>query len=57
MLIGGLAICAAYVMRYAKRVKQDPAFSVLAKQAAAHRKLFLKDNDQDQQIAKLTTTH
>ncbi len=57
MLIGGLAIYVAYVMRYAKRVKQDPAFSVLAKQAAAHRKLFLKDNDQDQQIAKLTTTH
>ena len=43
LLIGGLVICAAYVMRYARRVKADPTRSVVAKQAAAHRKLFLKD--------------
>ncbi|ASJ72276.1 YfcC family protein [Granulosicoccus antarcticus] len=56
MALGGLAISAAYVMRYAKRVKQDPANSVVAKQAEAHRKLFLKDNEQDQQGATLNTT-
>ncbi|ABV92179.1 C4-dicarboxylate anaerobic carrier [Dinoroseobacter shibae DFL 12 = DSM 16493] len=43
ILLGGLAICAAYVMRYSKRVKQDPSRSVVAKQGAAHRRLFLAD--------------
>ena len=50
LLIGGLAICAAYVMRYAKRVKADPAHSVVARQLGAHRRLFLNDdtaNDAD----------
>lgn len=40
ILIGGLAICAAYVMRYARKVKEDPQTSVVAKQADAHRRLF-----------------
>lgn len=54
--LGGLAISAAYVMRYAKRVKQDPTRSVVAKQAEAHRKLFLKETESDQQVDTLTST-
>lgn len=42
LLIGGLVICAAYVMRYARRVKADPSRSVVARQREAHRKLFLQ---------------
>lgn len=42
ILLGGLVICAAYVMRYASRVKADPSRSVVAKQADAHRRLFLR---------------
>ncbi|CTQ33308.1 YfcC family protein [Jannaschia rubra] len=37
-----LAIGALYVMRYARRVKDDPSRSVVAHQAAAHRRLFLQ---------------
>ena len=44
MLLGGLVICSAYVMRYAKRVQADPTQSVVAKQAAAHRRFFLTDD-------------
>ena len=44
VLLGGFVICALYVMRYAKRVKEDPSRSVVAKQAEAHRKHFLKDD-------------
>ncbi|EEX08467.1 C4-dicarboxylate anaerobic carrier [Ruegeria lacuscaerulensis ITI-1157] len=43
ILLGGLAICIAYVTRYAHRVKANPASSVVARQADAHRKHFLKD--------------
>lgn len=43
LLIGGLIICAAYVMRYARRVKADPSRSVVSHQAAAHRRLFLAE--------------
>lgn len=46
LLIGGLIICAGYVMRYAKRVKANPAHSVVAKQKDAHRKLFLQGHDE-----------
>ncbi|MDX1558119.1 MAG: YfcC family protein [Marinobacter sp.] len=46
LLAGGLLICAAYVMRYAKRVKADPSRSVVAKQRDAHRKLFLQGHDE-----------
>jgi uncharacterized ion transporter superfamily protein YfcC len=45
LLVGGLVICAAYVMRYAKRVKADPSRSVVAKQRDAHRKIFLQGHD------------
>ncbi len=50
ILLGGLVICAAYVMRYAHRIKADPSRSVVVRQAEAHRKLFLQgkgDNDAD----------
>ncbi|MBD3896930.1 YfcC family protein [Halomonas sp. ML-15] len=45
LLVGGLMICIAYVMRYAQRVKADPSRSVVAKQRDAHRKLFLQSHD------------
>lgn len=56
LLIGGLVICAAYVMRYAHRVKLDPARSVVAKQAASHRKLFLKPRQDETATSKLSGT-
>ena len=42
LLVAGLAICAAFVMRYAARVKADPSRSVVAHQAEAHKRLFLQ---------------
>lgn len=56
ILLGGLVICAAYVMRYAARVKADPSRSVVAKQATAHRKFFLKDRDAEQKDPTLNGT-
>jgi uncharacterized ion transporter superfamily protein YfcC len=41
LLIGGLAICIAFVTRYALRVKADPARSVVAAQADSNRRAFL----------------
>ncbi len=41
LLLGGLAICIAFVLRYALRVKADPARSVVAGQAEGNRKAFL----------------
>lgn len=41
LLLGGLAICIAYVTRYALRVKTDPARSVVAAQASRDRQAFL----------------
>ena len=55
LLVGGLVICAAYVMRYAKRVKADPSRSVVAKQRDAHRKIFLQGHD-DLNDVKLSLT-
>lgn len=46
LLVGGLIICTAYVMRYARRVKADPSRSVVARQKDAHRKLFLQGHDE-----------
>lgn len=46
LLIGGLLICCAYVMRYAQRVKNDPSKSIVARQREAHRKLFLQGHDE-----------
>lgn len=56
ILIGGLIICAAYVMRYAKRVQADPTRSVVAKQREAHRKLFLQGHEDDFKDVRLTRT-
>ncbi|SNB58353.1 Uncharacterized membrane protein YfcC, ion transporter superfamily [Marinobacter sp. es.042] len=56
LLIGGLLICIGYVMRYAHRVKTDPSRSVVAKQWAAHKKLFLQGGDEEIHSATLTTT-
>ncbi|MCO4847158.1 MAG: YfcC family protein [Yoonia sp.] len=56
LLIGGLVICAAYVMRYARRVKADPSRSVVAKQADAHRAIFLADSQTAADTSRLTGT-
>lgn len=56
LLIGGVLICIGYVMRYAHRVKADPSRSVVAKQWAAHKKLFLQGGDEEIHSANLTTT-
>src|SRR6056297_1907811 len=42
ILVGGLAICVAYVMRYAYRVKAERSASVVAQQWDAHERHFLK---------------
>ncbi|MDY0249548.1 MAG: YfcC family protein [Pseudomonas sp.] len=54
LLIGGLIICAVYVMRYAKRVKEDPSRSVVAKQWDAHREHFLQAHDTSVEKSTLT---
>lgn len=56
LLIGGLIICAAYVMRYASRVKADMSRSIVAKQAGAHRAIFLKDRSDGAKASSLTGT-
>ncbi|MEM8800963.1 MAG: YfcC family protein [Pseudomonadota bacterium] len=56
ILLGGLVICALYVMRYAKRVKEDPSRSVVAKQADFHRRHFLKDEMETSEAPTLTAT-
>ncbi|MGM0952851.1 MAG: YfcC family protein [Pseudomonadota bacterium] len=56
LLIGGLLISIGYVMRYARRVKADPSRSVVSKQWAAHRKLFLQDHEEEIHSASLTKT-
>lgn len=56
LLIGGLVICAAYVMRYARRVQADPSRSVVARQREAHKKLFLQGHEDDFKDARLSRT-
>ncbi|UXX85247.1 YfcC family protein [Roseovarius pelagicus] len=56
ILIGGLATCIAYVMRYAAKVKADPSRSVVAAQRDAHRRIFLSDDDAEFTEPKLTGT-
>lgn len=41
LLFGGLAICVAYVMRYALQVKTNPQRSIVAAQADSNHKVFL----------------
>jgi len=55
-LVGGSAISAAYVMRYAAKVKADPSRSVVAKQAASNRAFFLQGRDAGQEEATLSGT-
>ena len=45
ILLGGLAICIAYVVRYAQRVKTERDRSVVARQWSTHERHFLKDGD------------
>jgi uncharacterized ion transporter superfamily protein YfcC len=54
ILILGLVICIAYVMRYAGRVKNDPSKSIVAKQLDSHRSLFLKGHNAQTDSATLT---
>ncbi|MEP1331019.1 YfcC family protein [Pseudophaeobacter sp.] len=56
LLIGGLIISAAYIMRYASRIKADPTRSVVASQAAAHRRIFLKNQPDAETGQSLTAT-
>jgi len=56
LLIGGLLICAGYVMRYAVRVKSDPSHSVVSRQWDAHRRLFLGKHADEVQASTLTRT-
>lgn len=56
LLIGGLVISAAYVMRYAQRVKEDPSRSVVAQQWAAHRAYFIQTKANESAQSKLTGT-
>jgi uncharacterized ion transporter superfamily protein YfcC len=56
ILLGGLVICAGYVMRYAHKVKLRPETSVVAKQATAHRRIFLAATPGQVDAAALTGT-
>ena len=56
ILLGGLAICTGYVMRYAQRVKLNPERSVVAGQAQAHRQLFLANGAAQRADEALTAT-
>ncbi|WP_417520414.1 YfcC family protein [Marinobacter sp.] len=56
LLIGGLLICSAYVMRYAIRVKADPSRSVVSRQWDAHRRLFLGKHENEVDDSTLTRT-
>lgn len=56
ILLGGLAICVAYVMHYATRVKADPARSKVAALAASNRAHFLVGGDDAGAGAELTGT-
>jgi uncharacterized ion transporter superfamily protein YfcC len=54
ILLGGLAICVAYVMRYAHRVKAERDRSVVARHWSAHERHFLKggdDTDEDDTLS------
>jgi uncharacterized ion transporter superfamily protein YfcC len=56
ILIGGLAICIAYVMWYATRVKAERARSVVAHQWDAHERHFLKGGGGEEGDDALTGT-
>ncbi|WJV52261.1 YfcC family protein [Pectobacteriaceae bacterium CE90] len=54
ILIIGWLICVAYVMRYARKVKRDPATSIIADQLDADREHFL--GNKSHEILPFTTT-
>ena len=56
LLLGGLAICVAYVMRYGAKVKADPKRSVVAAQRDSDRQFFLNETDAEVSEPKLTGT-
>ena len=56
LLVGGLAICIAYVMRYAARVKADPSRSVVARQRAENERQFLSAGREALAHARLSGT-
>ena len=56
LLLGGLAICVAYVMRYASKVKADPKRSVVAAQRDSDRQFFLNETDAEFTEPKLSGT-
>ena len=55
MLVGGLVICIVYVMRYAARVKADPARSVVAYMKEDNERHFLSGRQSDLAEATLST--
>lgn len=55
MLVGGLAICIVYVMRYAARVKADPSRSVVAHMKEDNERHFLAGRQSDLADATLST--
>jgi len=56
ILVGGVLICAAYVMLYARKVKADPEKSVVFRQREAHRRIFLQGHEEEFENARLSTT-
>jgi uncharacterized ion transporter superfamily protein YfcC len=56
LLIGGLVICVAYVMRYAGRVKEDHDRSVVSHQWQAHKQHFLEGDGGEDTEDTLTGT-
>ena len=56
ILLGGLAICVAYVMRYAARIKAESTRSVVARQWEAHKRHFLKGDGGEEGDDTLTGT-
>ncbi|SEP20252.1 Uncharacterized membrane protein YfcC, ion transporter superfamily [Salinihabitans flavidus] len=56
ILIGGLAICVAYVMSYAARVRAERSASVVARQWEAHERHFLKGSSDESAEDRLTGT-
>ena len=56
ILIGGLAICIAYVTRYASRVKAENDRSVVARQWEAHKRQFLQGDHGEEGDDTLTGT-
>lgn len=57
MLIVGTVVCMVYIMRYAKRVKNDPSTSLIYSQKQEIEKRFLKNIDSESTGGKLSNRH